>query len=99
PMERILEGAGAWPRDPADARVVASVRARSGRHIDSQEDVGGWPELATRRAEPDRDADGMPDAWERAHGFDPARADGNGDRDGDGMTNLEDWLAEKATTS
>ena len=38
----------------------------------------------------------MPDAWERAHGFDPARADGNDDRDGDGMTNLEDWLAARA---
>ena len=96
PMERILERAGAWPRDTADTRVVASVRARNGRHIDSQEEVGGWPLLAAGRAEPDRDGDGMPDVWEAAHGFDPARADGNGDRDGDGMTNIEDWLAERA---
>ena len=60
---------------------------------------GGGRRLAGARAgaaEPDRDGDGMPDAWERAHGFDPARADGNGDRDGDGMTNLEDWLAARA---
>jgi len=99
PMERILEGAGAWPRDPADARVVASVRARAGRHIDSQEEVGGWPDLAPGTTSSDRDGDGMPDAWEAAHGFDPERADGNDDRDGDGFTNLEDWLAEKATTS
>jgi len=99
PMAHVLDLAGAWPRDAADTRVVASVRSRGGRHIDSQEEVGGWPALAPGRPEPDGDGDGMPDAWERAHGFDPARADGNGDRDGDGMTNLEDWLAERATTS
>jgi hypothetical protein len=95
----VLDGAGAWPRDAADARVTASVGARSGRHIDSQEEVGGWPALAAGRVEPDRDGDGMPDAWERAHGYDPGRADGNGDRDGDGMTNIEDWLAQRAAAA
>jgi hypothetical protein len=95
-MARVLAHAGAWPRDAVDRRVVESVRARAGRHIDSQEEVGGWPELAAGRPEPDTDGDGMPDAWERAHGLDPARADGNADRNGDGMTNLEDWLAARA---
>ncbi|WP_444855421.1 pectate lyase family protein [Sphingosinicella sp.] len=94
--ERVLAHAGAWPRDSADARVAASVRTRSGRHVDSQQEVGGWPELAAGRPAPDRDGDGMPDAWERAHALDPARPDGNADRDGDGMTNLEDWLAVRA---
>jgi len=95
-MAHVLERAGAWPRDTADARVVASVRRRSGHHIDSQAQVGGWPALAAGRAEADSDGDGMPDDWERLHGFDPARADGHADRDGDGLTNLEDWLAERA---
>ncbi|HYD12934.1 MAG TPA: pectate lyase [Allosphingosinicella sp.] len=93
---RVLARAGAWPRDAADARVIESVRRRTGRHIDSQEEVGGWPELASGRPEADTDGDGMPDAWERAHGHDPARGDGNADRDGDGLTNLEDWLAARA---
>ena len=92
----VLARAGAWPRDAVDARVVESVRARAGRHIDSQEEVGGWPELTAGRPEPDRDGDGMPDAWEIAHGLDPARPDGDADRNGDGMTNLEDWLANRA---
>jgi hypothetical protein len=96
-MTHVLAGAGAWPRDAADARVVATVRARTGGHIDSQAAVGGWPVLAAGAPEPDRDGDGMPDAWERAHGLDPARADGNADRDGDGLTNIEDWLAARAT--
>ncbi|HEY5713252.1 MAG TPA: pectate lyase [Allosphingosinicella sp.] len=96
-MERVLAGAGASrPRDSVDARIVASVRDRSGHHIDSQEEVGGWPLLAAGAPARDRDGDGMPDAWERSHGFDPNVADGNGDRDRDGMTNLEDYLADRA---
>ena len=44
--KRVLTKAGASkPRDSVDARVVADVRARSGRIIDSQADVGGWPDL------------------------------------------------------
>ena len=93
---RVLAEAGAWPRDSADARIVESVRARSGRLIDSQAEVGGWPLLAEGAPLPDGDGDGMPDAWEAHHGFDPARADGTGDQDGDGLTNLEEWLAERA---
>jgi hypothetical protein len=44
--KRVLAKAGASkPRDSVDARVVADVRARTGRIIDSQADVGGWPDL------------------------------------------------------
>ena len=44
---RVLANAGASaPRDSVDARVVASVKARSGRIIDSQSEVGGWPDLS-----------------------------------------------------
>ena len=92
--EKVLNLAGASRfRDSVDAAVVKSVRDRSGHHIDSQSEVGGWPDLPKGRPAPDRDGDGMPDAWERAHGLDPANpADGGSDRDGDGMTNLEDYL-------
>lgn len=40
----------------------------------------------------DTDGDGMPDAWESANGFDPNVDDGAGDVDGDGYTNLEEFL-------
>jgi hypothetical protein len=95
---RILAKAGASRfRDAVDARIVESVRTRGGRLIDSQKDVGGWPELPGGAAEPDGDGDGMPDGWERKHRLNPAdAADGNGDADGDGYTNLEEWLAERA---
>jgi hypothetical protein len=98
-FSRVLDGAGAsLRRDGADARVVQSVRERNGRHIDSQGDVGGWPALRQGVAPPDGDGDGMPDAWERRHGLDSATSrDGGADRDGDGYTNLEEYLNELVT--
>jgi hypothetical protein len=76
-----------------DRRVVENVRSRSGRLIDSQTDVGGWPVLRSAPPPPDRDRDGMPDAWEETHGLNPGdAADRNGDRDRDGYTNLEEHL-------
>jgi len=41
----------------------------------------------------DNDLDGMSDAWEREHGLDPDRDDSGEDPDGDGMTNLDEFLA------
>lgn len=94
---RVLESAGASrPRDAVDARIVEGVRTRAGRIIDSQKSVGGWPELAAGTPRQDADGDGMPDDWERRRGFDPARADDAADADGDGWTNIEEWLAELA---
>lgn len=92
---RVLAGAGASKvRDAVDARVVAGVRDRTGRQIDSQSQVGGWPELKSAPAPTDSDRDGMPDTWEKAHGLDPRDAsDGNKDRNHDGYTNVEEWLA------
>ncbi|QDH72513.1 pectate lyase [Brevundimonas sp. M20] len=94
----VLDRAGAGRvRDAVDARVIAGVRDRTGRIIDSQEQVGGWPELEPGTPWIDSDGDGMPDDWERAHGLNPASAaDGSNDSNGDGFTNLEDWLNELA---
>ncbi|MFN3557924.1 MAG: polysaccharide lyase family 1 protein [Brevundimonas sp.] len=95
----VLERAGASRvRDAVDLRIIEGVRSRSGRIIDSQAEVGGWPELDAGRPWTDGDGDGMPDDWERAHALDPANAaDGRADRNGDGFTNLEDWLNALAT--
>ncbi len=92
--ERVLRWAGASKaRDAVDARIVADVEARTGAIIDSQAQVGGWPELRTRDPVADTDRDGMADAWERANGLDPTNpADRNGVPNGDGYTNLEGYL-------
>jgi pectate lyase len=91
--DRVLAGAGASKaRDAIDAAVIAGVRDRTGHQIDSQSEMGGWPVLATAPAPRDSDHDGMPDAWERAHGLNPHKDDSAGDRNGDGYTNVEEYL-------
>ncbi|HYE32203.1 MAG TPA: PQQ-binding-like beta-propeller repeat protein [Methylomirabilota bacterium] len=40
----------------------------------------------------DADADGLPDSWEIAHGLDTSVADANSDFDGDGASNLHEYL-------
>jgi hypothetical protein len=100
----VLESAGASiSRDAVDTRIVHDVRtgtAAFGRNgfVDSQEEVGGWPMIPPARSPEDTDSDGMADWWEVAHKLNPRDpADGKLDRDGDGYTNLEEylnWLAD-----
>jgi pectate lyase len=103
-FERVLAGVGASlpARDQADALLVSQVEAQSGNLIQSEQDLvalgvgdSGYGTLAgaTRPAGFDTDGDGMPDAWETANGFSASDAnDRNGDADGDGYTNLEEYL-------
>ena len=95
---RVLADAGASvARDAVDERVVAGVADRSGRIINTQAEVGGWPVLAAGVAAPDTDGDGMPDAWESARGLNPKTADGSTlAKDGSGWTTLELYLADAA---
>ncbi|KQN06488.1 hypothetical protein [Sphingomonas sp. Leaf25] len=92
-VERVLADAGASrARDSVDAAIIDGVRRGTGRQIDTEADAGGWPTLRGGPAARDSDGDGMADGWERANGLDPKRPDGNADRNGDGRTNLEDYL-------
>ena len=93
--ESVLRFAGCTRpvRDVVDARIIAEVRTGTGHVIDSQEDVGGWPTYASTQPPADADHDAMPDAWEKRCGFKPNDpADGPKDRDGDGYTNVEEFL-------
>ena len=60
--------------------------------IDSQNDVGGWPELKSLPAPADRDEDGMPDSWEKANGLNPADPADRNTVAADGYTMLEQYL-------
>ncbi len=46
--QQVLSYAGSRPmeRDSVDRRIVNEVKSRSGRIIDSQNQVGGWPQLS-----------------------------------------------------
>ncbi|MCH7735689.1 MAG: hypothetical protein IH961_10815, partial [Chloroflexi bacterium] len=72
--EKVIKDAGASLfRDAIDARIVQELVTRTGGIIDSQDDVGGWPDPGAPLLAPtDIDRDGMADAWEEAQGLDPA---------------------------
>ena len=93
--ELVLADAGAsFPvRDAVDVRIVNDVINGTGSIIDDEDEVGGWPELEPAMPPADTDHDGMPDEWELACCLDPYNAnDANGDRDGDGYTNIEEYI-------
>jgi hypothetical protein len=75
----VLHKSGARPsdRDAVDTRVVNDVKNHTGSIIDSPDDVGGYPALAQNTRS--LESAGLP-------------SDSNGDIDGDGYTNLEEWL-------
>ena len=82
------------------------VGSRSGHYglIDSERDCGGYEDYGNevRSTEFDTDRDGLPNWWEKIHGTNTLSAigdfsDSNADPDGDGFTQLEDyinWLAD-----
>ncbi|MCM1163148.1 MAG: pectate lyase [Muribaculaceae bacterium] len=75
--ERILESVGcSFARDSYDCDVLRQVKAGVGENgrngiIDTPQQVGGWPELASATPLTDSDGDGIPDSWETANGLDP----------------------------
>ncbi len=102
--ETVLSKAGcSLHRDAVDARIVEEVREGKYTYtgsngskkglIDTQSDVGGWPDLKSAEAPTDTDDDGMPDEWESAHGLDPIKYSDSKEKSLDkNYTNLEVYL-------
>ncbi len=92
--ELVLEYAGAITphRDPVDTRMVNDVKNGTGRIINSQTEVGGWPKYSSGTPPADSDNDGLPDDWEKVNGTNPSAADDDGDVDKDGYTNIEEYI-------
>ncbi len=91
------------PMDRDGTREVNTVRKGdivklfvSGIEVDSFTiaEMGQLTRKDLSIASADFDGDGLPDAYESLHGFNPINTDNsNGDPDGDGLTNLEEFIA------
>ncbi len=94
---RVLSWVGASVvRDAVDARIVSNVMTKTGKIINSQNEVGGWPSMNSLPAPLDTDQDGMPDFWELALNSSTNNAADRNDLTPDGYTRLEgylNWLA------
>jgi len=99
----VLAGAGAFPRDAVDSRIVQEVKtgtaSGSGTFgdkkgiIDDPNAVGGYPTYKSLKAPTDSDGDGIPDDWEIANGLNPNdSSDGTKTTLANTYTNLEVYL-------
>jgi hypothetical protein len=89
-------GASRPVRDAVDTRLIRQVRDRTGELINSQSEVGGWPDLKSGSLPVDSDNDGIPDAWEIARGLNPKEASDNSRVLTSGYTAIEEYLNELA---
>ena len=93
-FETVLAKAGcSLHRDAVDLRIVQEVKNRGGKLVNSPDEAGGYPTLASKTAPADTDHDGMPDEWEDANGLDKNNlSDGKICTLDDKYTNLEVYL-------
>ena len=97
-----LNGQGTFVnnRNNVDERLISEYSARQGTNPNTEADVGGYPVLSAGTPYADSDGDGMSDEWEDEYGFNKNDAsDGNQDADGDGYTNVEEFLNGSPTVA
>lgn len=85
-------GASRPSRDLVDARLVTHVKTRTGSQINSQTEVGGWPELKSLPPPADSDNDGMPDKFESEHRLNPHDAGDAGQVAPSGYSWIEEYI-------
>ncbi len=92
--ELVLKRAGATlpKRDPVDARIVNDVQNDTGRIINNEWEVGGFPEMKSEEAPMDSDHDGIPDVWEIENGLDPENSEDGKEITESGYSHLELYL-------
>lgn len=96
-LNEVLDDAGAVlpARDAIDKRVVNDVKNKVYRVINDPSEVGGWLSVPSGTPVSDTDHDGMADHWELTHFGTLAwgsASDSSSDFDGDGYTDLEEYL-------
>jgi pectate lyase len=90
-----LDCMGNWVarRDPVDARVIAEYQSGTRGEFYTKEDAEHRiPQIDAGTPCQDSDHDGIPDAWEIAHGLNPKNPNDAKKLNPDGYTNLEHYL-------
>ncbi len=101
--DRVLSFAGAsLVRDAVDERIIKNVKdgdysfegsnGSTNGIIDTQSDVGGWPELESLAPPVDSSADGIPDNWQIEKKLDPAKHQAIGHDLSTGYDNIEVYI-------
>lgn len=88
--EIVLKKAGAFPRDAMNLRVLNEIKTKTGS-LHNINDVLLEKYVA---APIDSDNDGMADEWEKANGLEVGVNDSADDKNGNGYTNIEDYINE-----
>lgn len=95
-------GGASLSRDAVDERITEEVvngtytftgsNGSKNGIIDSQADVGGWPELKSEEAPLDTSGDGMPDTWKEAMKLDKDQNNPNGNELSTAYDNVEVYI-------
>jgi hypothetical protein len=95
-LKKVMETAGAsLHRDAVDTRIIGYLRSngKEGTIFKTEADAGGQGKITGGPEPKDTDGDGIPDAWEKAKGLNPAKAaDGNTHQLNKEYTNLEVYI-------
>lgn len=89
------QGDWVFNADDVDRRYLFDIINHWGydEPISRPYDGGGYPDIDPGTPCTDSDRDGMPDLWESQNQFNPQDpSDGSTDADGDGYTNIEEYL-------
>ena len=96
-LESVLAGAGAFPRDEIDTRIIEETTKGLSTYgdngiINTPEDAGGFPTYDAGTPVKDEDKDGMDDAWEESVGLNPNDPSDRNKLTETGYTALEVYL-------
>jgi pectate lyase len=93
-LTRITSGSGAtYPRrDSVDNRLITELTSGTGRVGIDNDHIRRYPTLNSTTPPADSDNDGMPNSWETARGLNPNLNDSAQDSNGDGYTNIEEYI-------
>jgi len=91
-IEEVRNGNATYEGPTYKQKNTLPDKSKKSGIIDTQNDVGGWPELKNTTAPTDTDHDGMPNDWENKKGLNPNNSDDRNNVSADGYTMLEQYL-------